>query len=225
MSNLREALSEQWGQPPDRPADAQADCCSTCSPWSASGSRWSARSRSPAWRPGSPHDLLDLVGLGRPGLGAGPAGVLGRAARPRRQLADLPVGDRPPAAPARHAAQRGQGRACSAPSGFEVLKQVMTFYLTSVTARRAGRSSARSSACWCSSFFASRFILFVTAWAATAKENEQEEPGRRARPGGDPLGGHGAVRADGPGRRRARRGRGARGPARRCACSPARRRS
>jgi membrane protein len=25
-------------------------------------------------------------------------------------------------------------------------------------------------------FFASRFLLFVTAWAATARENEQEEP-------------------------------------------------
>ena len=36
-------------------------------------------------------------------------------------------------------------------------------------------------------FFVSRFVLFVTAWAATAKENEQEEPVPVPGPGGDPL--------------------------------------
>ena len=61
--------------------------------------------------------------------------------------------------------------------GFEILKQVMTFYLSQhhQHAQRCG-VRVRCSVCWCSSTSSSRFILFVTAWAATAPGVEKEAP-------------------------------------------------
>jgi hypothetical protein len=60
--------------------------------------------------------------------------------------------------------------------GFEVLKQVMTFYLSSVTISPSGAVFGSLLGLLVFVNFVSRFTLFVTAWAATAKESEQEKP-------------------------------------------------
>jgi membrane protein len=60
--------------------------------------------------------------------------------------------------------------------GFEVLKLIMRFYLASVTGSPSGVVFGPILGLLVFAFFTSRFVLFVTAWAATARENEQEEP-------------------------------------------------
>ena len=52
----------------------------------------------------------------------------------------------------------------------------MTYYLASVTSSPSGAVFGSFLGLLVFVFFASRFVLFVTAWAATARENEQEEP-------------------------------------------------
>jgi membrane protein len=174
MSNLREALSEQWGQPPTAPPIVKKTL----------------------------FDLLTLVGLGLAlvgsfaiaALGSGFAGsvlgflgfseqgwaqfllavlaaVLGLAAN---WLIFLWVIAR---LPREHATLRSAAKAALLGAiGFEVLKQVMVFYLGTVTASPSGRLLGPFIGLLVFAFFVSRFILFVTAWAATAKENEQEVP-------------------------------------------------
>ena len=58
--------------------------------------------------------------------------------------------------------------------GFEVLKQVFAVYLGTVTNRPAGRVFGPVIGLMVFAFFVSRFLLFVTAWAATARENVQQ---------------------------------------------------
>ena len=60
--------------------------------------------------------------------------------------------------------------------GFEVIKQIMTFYLDSVTQSPSGAVFGSFLGLLVFVYFVSRFVLFVTAWAATSKENEDEEP-------------------------------------------------
>jgi membrane protein len=60
--------------------------------------------------------------------------------------------------------------------GFEVLKQVMTVYLETITATPSGAVFGSFLGLLVFVYFASRFVLFVTAWAATSKENEHEAP-------------------------------------------------
>ena len=71
---------------------------------------------------------------------------------------------------------RSAGRAAIlAAVGFVVLQQVMTFYITSVTSSPAGAAFGPIIGLLVFVNFVSRFILFVTAWAATLKENERED--------------------------------------------------
>ncbi|NMH99066.1 inner membrane protein YhjD [Pseudonocardia acidicola] len=174
MSNLREALSEQWGQ----------------------------RSEPPNAVKKLIFDLLALIGLGLAlvvsfgitaigsGLGATVLRLVGLAdqgwARAMLALFGLLLGiaanwlvflwviARLPREPVtlRSAAKA----ALLGAVGFEILKQVMTFYLGAVTKSPAGAAFGSILGLLIFAFFASRFLLFVTAWAATAKENEQEEP-------------------------------------------------
>ena len=58
--------------------------------------------------------------------------------------------------------------------GFEVLKRVFAVYLDSVTNSPAGRFFGPVIGLMVFAFFVSRFLLFVTAWAATARENVQQ---------------------------------------------------
>jgi Predicted membrane protein len=77
--------------------------------------------------------------------------------------------------PREHATLRSAARAAVLGAiGFEILKQVMTIYLSSVTESPSGQIIGPFVGLMVFAFFVSRFILFVTAWAATAKENEQE---------------------------------------------------
>jgi membrane protein len=174
MSNLREALSEQWGQVPATPPILKRTL----------------------------FDLLTLIGLGLAmvgsfaitGLASGFAGtvltfvglaeqgwarfllgllgvVLGLLAN---WLIFLWVIAR---LPREHATLHSAAKAAVLGAvGFEVLKQVMTVYLRSVTDSPTGQIIGPIVGLMVFAYFTSRFILFVTAWAATARENEQEEP-------------------------------------------------
>jgi membrane protein len=55
--------------------------------------------------------------------------------------------------------------------GFEILKQVATLYLTSVTSSPSGAIFGPIIGLLVFANLVSRFLLFVTAWTATAKEN------------------------------------------------------
>lgn len=66
--------------------------------------------------------------------------------------------------------------AAAAAIGFEVLKQVFTIYLTAVVASPAGQLFGTFIGLLLFANFVSRFLLFITAWTATAKENLITEP-------------------------------------------------
>jgi membrane protein len=61
--------------------------------------------------------------------------------------------------------------AAAAAVGFEVLKQVFTIYLASVTSSPAGQVFGPILGLLLFANLVSRFLLFITAWTATAKEN------------------------------------------------------
>lgn len=66
--------------------------------------------------------------------------------------------------------------AAAAAVGFEVLKQVFTLYLATVIASPAGQLFGTFIGLLLFANFVSRFLLFITAWTATAKENLITEP-------------------------------------------------
>jgi membrane protein len=174
MSNLREALSEQWAQAPEAPALPKRLV----------------------------FDLLTLLGLGVAlvgsfaitGLVAGFAGevlaFIGLAdqgwAQVLLQVVGLLLGLTAnflvflwviARLPREHAPLRAAVKAAVLGAiGFEILKRIMTIYLQSVTESPSGAVFGPLLGLLVFVFFVSRFILFVTAWAATAKESEKEAP-------------------------------------------------
>ena len=173
MSNLREALSEQWGQPPTAPPIVKKTLFDLLTLIGLGAAMVGSFAISGLVY-GFTSTILDLVGLGEQGWARfllGLIGVLlGLAAN---WLIFLWVIAR---LPRRHATLRSAAKAAVLGAvGFEVLKAVMTFYLTSVTASPAGQIIGPFIGLMVFAFFTSRFILFVTAWAATSKENEQED--------------------------------------------------
>lgn len=74
--------------------------------------------------------------------------------------------------------------------GFEVLKQAFAIYLDSVTASPTGQLFGPVIGLMVFAYFVSRFLLFLTAWAAAAQgkaqdnapENRQQMPEQRAAP-------------------------------------------
>jgi membrane protein len=79
--------------------------------------------------------------------------------------------------PRHHATLRSAAKAALFGAvGFEILKLGMTYYLRSIAASPSGAVFGSFLGLLVFVFFASRFVLFVTAWAATARENEQEKP-------------------------------------------------
>ncbi|MHA6792824.1 inner membrane protein YhjD [Pseudonocardia bannensis] len=174
MSNLREALSEQWGQrsePPNAVKKLLFDLLALV----GLGVSLMLSFGITAIGSGLGATVLEFVGLADQGWARALLAVfgilLGVAAN---WLVFLWVIARLPREPVtlRSAARAALFGAI----GFEVLKQVMTFYLGVVTASPAGAAFGSILGLLIFAFFASRFLLFVTAWAATAKENEQEEP-------------------------------------------------
>jgi len=174
MGNLREALSEQWAQPPETPNVVKKTLFDLLAlvglglalvlsfAVSAAGNAFGAL-------------LLDLVGLGDVGWARFLLGLfailLGLGAN---WLVFMWVISRLPRAPV--AARSAVKAAVLGAIGFEILKQVMQIYLSSVTSSPAGAAFGPIIGLMVFAFFMSRFILFVTAWAATAAENEQDEP-------------------------------------------------
>jgi membrane protein len=174
MTNLREALSEQWAQVPQTPALPKRLA----------------------------FDLLTLLGLGVALVGSfAITGVASGFAATVLEL--LGLADEEWARfllgvlgfllglvanwliflwviamlPREHATFRSAAKAALLGAvGFEVLKQVMQIYLRIVLDSPSGTVFGSLLGLMVFAYFASRFVLFVTAWAATARENEQPEP-------------------------------------------------
>jgi membrane protein len=174
MSNLRAALSEQWGHVPEAPPMAKRLL----------------------------FDLLTLAGLGAAlvgsfaitGIASGATravlGFVGLADQVWAQVLLVVLGVLLgllanwliflwviARLPRQHATLRSAARAALLGAvGFEVLKQVMNIYLGTVSTSPTGAVIGPFVGLLVFVFFVSRFLLFVTAWAATAQDNEQEVP-------------------------------------------------
>jgi membrane protein len=174
MSNLREALSEQWAQVPATPALPKRllfDLLALVGLGVALVGSFAITGIASGFAEG----VLSLVGLAEAGWARFLLGVLGVVLGiGANWLIFLWVIAR---LPRQHATLRSAARAALVGAvGFEILKQVMTYYLSSVTSSPSGAVFGSFLGLLVFAFFASRFLLFVTAWAATAKENEQEAP-------------------------------------------------
>lgn len=168
MSNLRDALTAQWGQP----------------------------KQSQPMVKGLVKDLLALLGLGLAmgvsfglsalgaGAGSGLLRLIGFEGQPWTALLFLltvllAVGANwlvflwvIARLPREHVSFRSAVRgALMAAVGFEILKQVATVFLTSVTSSPTGALFGPIIGLLVFANLVSRFLLFVTAWTATAKEN------------------------------------------------------
>jgi membrane protein len=66
--------------------------------------------------------------------------------------------------------------AIAAAVGLEVIKRVMVIYLAAVTQTPAGLAFGPILGLLIFIFTVSQFLLFLTAWAATARENQVERP-------------------------------------------------
>ncbi|WP_447004382.1 inner membrane protein YhjD [Saccharothrix isguenensis] len=66
--------------------------------------------------------------------------------------------------------------AAAAAIGFEVLKQIGTIYLTSVTTSPAGVAFGPIIGVLVFANLVAQFLLFITAWTATARENRVSDP-------------------------------------------------
>ncbi|GEL16182.1 inner membrane protein YhjD [Pseudonocardia asaccharolytica] len=170
MSNLREALSEQWAQA-EQPSNAVKKLVFDLIALVGLGLSLVVAFAVTAVGTGLGRTLLELVGLGDQGWAQfllGLAGVvLGLVAN---WLVFLWVIARLPRAPV--SARSALKAALLGAIGFEILKQIMTIYLRTVTASPAGAAFGSIIGLLIFVFFVSRFLLFVTAWAATARENE-----------------------------------------------------
>jgi len=174
MSNLREALSEQWGQPPTTPPILKKTLFDLLTLLGL-GAAMVGSFAITGLASGFASTVLELLGLSEQGWAKFLLGLLGVVlSLVANWLIFLWIIAR---LPREHATLRSAARAALLGAvGFEVLKQVMVFYLATVVASPAGQIIGPFIGLLVFAFFTSRFILFVTAWAATARENEQEEP-------------------------------------------------
>jgi len=174
MSNLREALSEQWSQVPETPALPKR-LLSDLVALIGLGLALVGSFAITGVASGFTERVLAFVGLAEQGwakfLLAALGVVLGLLAN---WLIFLWVIARLPRS---RATPRSAAKAALLGAvGFEILKQVMSIYLQTVTTSPSGAVFGSFLGLLVFVFFASRFVLFVTAWAATATENEQETP-------------------------------------------------
>jgi membrane protein len=174
MSNLREALSEQWAQVPATPALPKRLMFDLLS-LAGLGLALVGSFAITGTVAGFAEDLLALVGLADQGWALFLLGLLGfLLGLLANWLIFLWVIAR---LPREHATLRSAAKAALLGAvGFEILKIIMTYYLTSVTSSPSGAVFGSFLGLLVFVFFGSRFVLFVTAWAATSRENEQEEP-------------------------------------------------
>ncbi|MFC4947077.1 inner membrane protein YhjD [Pseudonocardia sp. GCM10023141] len=174
MSNLREALSEQWGQVPEAPALLKRMLFDLLTLLGL-GLAMVVSFAITGLVSGFATTVLNAVGLGGQEWATILLKVLGvLLGLLANWLIFLWVIAR---LPREHATLRSAVRAAVIGAiGFEVLKQVMTYYLKIVGDSPTGRIIGPFIGLLVFAFFMSRFILFVTAWAATSRENEQEKP-------------------------------------------------
>ena len=173
MGNLREALSEQWDQRDDPPAILKR-YGGDLGAMIGLGVALALSFAITAIATGASHGIARLLGLeGQVWVQVllSIAGILITLAA--NWLVFVWVIARLPREPV---TLRSAGRAAILASvGFVVLQQVMTVYIASVTNSPAGAAFGPIIGLLVFANFVSRFILFVTAWAATLKENEREE--------------------------------------------------
>ena len=174
MTNLREALSEQWAQTPDPPALPKRllfDLTALIGLGIALVGSFAITGAAS----GFAADLLAFVGLADQGWAQFLLRLLGfLLGLTANFLVFLWVIAR---LPRQHTPIHSAVKAAALGAiGFEVLKQVMTFYLASVTNSPSGAVFGSLLGLLVFTNFVSRFILFVTAWAATAKGVEKEAP-------------------------------------------------
>jgi len=173
MSNMREALSEQWAQVPATPALPKRllfDLLSLVGLGLALVGSFAITGIAF----GFAATVLEFLGLADEGWALFLLGVLGiLLGVAANWLIFLWVIAR---LPREHATLRSAAKAALLGAvGFEVLKQVMVYYLGSIATSPSGAVFGSFLGLLVFVFFASRFVLFVTAWAATSRENEQEE--------------------------------------------------
>ncbi|MBV9314589.1 MAG: inner membrane protein YhjD [Pseudonocardia sp.] len=170
MSNLREALTEQWGQPSHRPPLLKKMLFDLLA-LIGLGLAMVVSLAVTAVGSGVGRTLLDFLGLGRfwwahvllALLGV----LLGLAANWVVLLWTIAGLPRQPVS------WRSAVKAAALGAvGFEVIKQVMVFYLASVSNSPAGAAFGSIIGLFVFVFFVSQFVLFVAAWAATSHESE-----------------------------------------------------
>ncbi|WP_234997620.1 inner membrane protein YhjD [Pseudonocardia thermophila] len=174
MSSLREALSEQWGQVPAPPPIYKRllfDLLTLLGLGVAMIGSFAITGIAA----GFASTVLELVGLAQEGWAVALLHVLGIVlGLVANWLIFLWVIAR---LPREHATFRSAARAAVLGAvGFEILKNVMTIYLQSVVESPTGQIIGPFVGLLVFAFFTSRLILFVTAWAATSKENEARQP-------------------------------------------------
>ena len=171
MTNLREALTAQWSQPPSSPPllkRMSSDLLSLLGLGLAMALSFGVS----ALGGGLGRLLLDLAGVERTVAAAILlrllALVLSLAAS---WLVFLWVLARLPRTPV--TVRSAVWGALFAAIGFELLKQVGVIYLNSVTSSPAAAAFGPILGLLVFAYLTSRFLLFVTAWTATVRENEQ----------------------------------------------------
>jgi membrane protein len=173
MTNLREALSEQWGQrhdPPSFPRRMLMDLLALIGLGLALVISFAV-----AGVGGLVHQILAFLGLaGVTWLSPLIRLVLVLVGLLANALVFLWVIARLPREPVtwRSAAKAALVGAV----GFEIIKQVMVFYLAQITNSPTGALFGPVLGLMIFIFTVSRFLLFLAAWAATAKENMVEKP-------------------------------------------------
>ncbi|MBP2365930.1 inner membrane protein YhjD [Pseudonocardia parietis] len=171
MSNLREALTEQWGQRDEAPPMLKRlgfDLLALVGLGLALVASFAIASVSGVLG----QSLLDLVGLGGVGWAQTVLVVVSfLVGIGGNWLVFLWVIARLPREPVtfRSAAKA----ALIGAVGFAVLQRVMVVYLGTISSSAAGAAFGSILGLLIFIFFTSRFLLFVTAWAASAEENDQ----------------------------------------------------
>lgn len=174
MFNLREAVSAQWTIPPRNPASLRR----LLSDVAALAGLWIAVIGSLA---------ISAIGTG---LGVTVLGLLGWQGADWSQLTRTGFGlllslvadwliffwiiTRLPRA--RQQIQGGAQAALLGAIGLEVLKQGLTIYLGGITGSPGGTIFGTSLGLLVFAYLVSRFVLFMTAWAATVRGNQEPAP-------------------------------------------------
>jgi membrane protein len=164
MSNLREALTAQWDQPPEAKGFLRTkvvDLLALLGLGAALAVSFALTGVGTAFG----RAVLDALGLGRiPGARLMLTGLALVASVAGMWLVFLWVIARLPRQPVR--LRRAVRAAGVGALGFEVLKQAFAIYLDTVTASPTGKLFGPVIGLMVFAYFVSRFLLFLTAWAA-----------------------------------------------------------